>query len=97
MILFQYSVPSLLTHPFLAVGEQAGEPLTFLGGQAGNEAGEGVGVRGFLAFGATRRATSGRARRKLRVALTCDRSPFVSGARGCRFKSCRAYCPNFLG
>jgi hypothetical protein len=44
-----------------------------------------------LVFSATGSATSGRSRRKFKLAFTCDGVPFASGAKGYRFNSCRAY------
>ena len=78
-------------HPFLAPGEQVGEPSPLLGRQARNEAGEGVSVRLILVFSATSSATSGIARRKFKLVPTYNGATFDSEARGCRFKSRRAY------
>ena len=84
-------VGSGIVAPLLTLGEKFGEPLPMLRAQARNEVGEGVGVRRFLAFSATRSATSVDGRRKSLLAITCNASPIDSGAEGYRFNSCRAY------
>jgi hypothetical protein len=67
--------------PFPLAGEQAGEPLALLCGQARHEVGEGIGgrfVRVFWFASGNAGGITGRARRKSRQVLSCDRYAFAN-------------------